>query len=123
MGWKCCAPECFSGYDSGPEIQREKFSGSFHKFPTDPDLRNKWIRKIRREKQEPSNNSRVCSLHFKEDDFQAKSTDSNKKRKRRLFSENDNEIKKKVLKPDAVPSVFPNLATYYNELFMTVLAI
>lgn len=60
---------------------------SFHRFPTDPNLREKWIRAIRRDNWQPSNHSRICSDHFKESEYDLSSP----------F--------RKYLNKDAVPSV------------------
>ncbi|XP_040076067.1 uncharacterized protein LOC120848163 [Ixodes scapularis] len=62
----CCVPHCCS--DS-----KKKLEGvSFHEIPADLELREAWIKVIRRDKWTPcttSNYSRVCSQHFKEADF------------------------------------------------------
>lgn len=80
----CCVPQCASS-------QRKKAPGvSFHEIPSDSGLRELWLKSIAREDWVPnvtSNYSVVCSLHFRESDFR------------------DN-IKKRLLKPGAVPSVF-----------------
>ena len=39
---------------------------SFHLFPTNDNVRNKWIVNIGRK---PTSQSRVCSLHFKDECF------------------------------------------------------
>ena len=67
MGMKCCVRKCKSGYDSeSPGIKKV----SFHSFPSDSDLRDKWIQNIANKNWEPKPTSRVCSLHFEENDFQ-----------------------------------------------------
>lgn len=79
----CCVPHCCS--DS-----KKKLEGvSFHEIPADLELREAWIKVIRRDKWTPcttSNYSRVCSQHFKEADFL--------------------EGKRRRLRKGAVPSVF-----------------
>ncbi|KAM4538028.1 uncharacterized protein V3H82_023802 [Fundulus diaphanus] len=42
---------------------------SFHSFPVEEDLRKKWIVKIRRDDFQVNKNTKVCSVHFKPDDF------------------------------------------------------
>ena len=59
----------------------------------------------------PKNHSRVCSLHFREDDYRVESKDKIKARKNKA---NLDGLKLKLLKADAVPSIFPNLPEYYN---------
>ena len=46
MGWKCCVPECRSGYREAPQGSN---GVTFHKFPNDPDLKQQWIRNILRQ--------------------------------------------------------------------------
>ena len=67
MGRKCCVPGCKSGYYSVPE---PKPNISFLSFPNDPDLRNKWLLAIGRPDYDARTYSSVCSLHFKDSDFQ-----------------------------------------------------
>ncbi len=51
----CFVPECKSSGTNG-----------LHRFPTDPDLRMKWIEKVR---ANPTKYSKVCRNHFKESDL------------------------------------------------------
>ncbi|XP_076333658.1 THAP domain-containing protein 1-like [Tachypleus tridentatus] len=37
---------------------------SFHRFPTDPERRSRWIAAVKREGWQPTSASRVCSDHF-----------------------------------------------------------
>ena len=75
---------------------------SFHTFPADPDLKNVWIKNIERPDWEPTPNSRVCSLHFKESDFQ----DGRKDKKLKWRKDPTSKLKVKLLLPDAVPILF-----------------
>ena len=111
MGWKCNVPGCKSGYAplkkelEYPTVEETKIS--FHKFPIDPDLRQEWLKNIKRDNWEPFPNSHVCSLHFKEDDFQINSKDGNKYRKKPLSWDCDKLVQRRLL-PNAVPTVFSN---------------
>ena len=40
-----------------------------HRFPKDEHLRKLWILAIRRDNFMPSKHSRVCKLHFTDDDY------------------------------------------------------
>ena len=100
MGKKCCVPGCKSGYDS---VKPEREKVSFFMFPMDTDIRNEWIQKIQRPDWEPTQNSTICSLHFKENDFQIYSQDLQTRRKESRLSE---ELLRKKLLPHAVPSLF-----------------
>ena len=87
MPTHCCVPGCTKkGYrdDNGSKI-------SFFIFPTDKTLRKQWIHAIRRDEGkyfQIQSTTKVCSRHFKGDDF-----------KRMLAG-------KTCLKPGVVPSVF-----------------
>ncbi|KAK8787648.1 hypothetical protein V5799_022580 [Amblyomma americanum] len=92
---QCCVPFCKS--TPGPKVPY-----SFHEFPV-TRIRLEWIRRISRKangpKDElwlPSDRSKVCSLHFREEDFRR-------------------DLKKRRLLPDAVPSIFPGYPTAMQE--------
>ena len=42
---------------------------SFHSFPSDNDLRSKWINALKRKNFTPSKHSRLCSCHFLSEDY------------------------------------------------------
>ncbi len=100
----CAAPGCRSGYD-GPCGNKL----SFHKFPDNPILKEKWIKAIPRDTSNwlPTKHSRVCGLHFQEDDY-VDSRDSHVERRKKKTTT------RKSLKKSAIPSVFPNLPTYLS---------
>ncbi|XP_076296541.1 uncharacterized protein LOC143216874 [Lasioglossum baleicum] len=58
----CCIKNC-------KERQNRDKNISFHKFPKNPELREKWIKAINRKDFEPSVHSRICSKHFEKDCF------------------------------------------------------
>ncbi|KAK5642105.1 hypothetical protein RI129_008272 [Pyrocoelia pectoralis] len=60
---------------------------SYYKFPADKNLKDQCMRAIRRENFNPTNDSVICGKHFKDADFLRK-------------------VPTKVLKSDAIPSVF-----------------
>ena len=76
------------------------------------DLRIEWLRNIGRQDWEPSPNSSVCSLHFSENDFQIHSKDLKNRKKR---SHSSDQIQKRILLPDAVPSIFSNFLSENSE--------
>ena len=118
---KCSAYGCRSGYSSNETSSQEGPSTSsqilpakevsLHKFPTEPELLGKWIKAIHRDTDnwKPSSNSRMCSLHFHDHDFIKTSQDSDFLKRNKLQSK---QLTKKRLKPDAVPSIFPNCPSY-----------
>lgn len=51
--------------------------GAGFQFPSDPDLRQRWIKAVNRQRWdgtrwEPSKSSKVCAAHFKQDDFKVR---------------------------------------------------
>ena len=97
----CCVPSCRSGYSSSSP----QSDITYHKFPKEISRRDKWVRCIHRDFT-PNESHRVCSLHFRDNDFKIASTDSNSRRKR------TNPLQRRYLKPTAYPSVFPNQPSY-----------
>lgn len=93
----CSVPLCNSNYKSVLKTDA-KIVPTF-KFPTDDGLRSAWIKAIHRDFQ-PSTNSAICRLHFKDSDF----TDYN-------FHVKNKRLK---LKKNAVPSIFPNHPKYLS---------
>ena len=72
---------------------------SLFNFPKDPELRQKWIKNVQRTRAEwkgPTQNSVLCSEHFKSSCFEA-SYDLAAKMGLQ---------KRRKLKPDAVPTIF-----------------
>ncbi|KAG0413136.1 hypothetical protein HPB47_009710 [Ixodes persulcatus] len=93
----CCVPLCKSEY------KNKKDGGlSFHEFPV-THVRDQWIRAISRKGPDnalwqPNGRSKVCSLHFRDDDYK----ECNKFRR--------------LLKPTAVPTIFPGYPWYEESL-------
>ena len=81
---------------------------------------NKWLKRLSRKNFRPSKYSRICSIHFKSDDFVEKRIDSNKSRQRKKGST----LRNKILKNDAVSSVSPSYPSSYtcNETRRSVLS-
>ena len=102
MGYKCCVAGCKSGYDSSKSTDSQNIS--FFAFPFDKPLRLKWINACLRRDFKPAKFSRVCSLHFEENDFQIESTEQIQSRllKKRY-------LKQRRLKPNAIPRLHANL--------------
>lgn len=63
---------------------------SFHSFPLNKETRKKWLQNIGREEYKVSPNTRVCSRHFRTDDFIEQSTPTSRR----------------LLKKGAVPTLF-----------------
>ena len=82
------------------------YSTNFRRFPTDPDLIQKWLEALRLDSFKPCHI--VCYSHFDDTkDFQYSKTNPNFKR----------------LKPEAVPSIPPPVVSYAlcNETFFSFL--
>ena len=108
MGWKCCVPNCRSGY-----FKEGNISISFHAFPLkDCERTKKWVRAIHRNDYFPIVNSRVYNKHFSESDFKHANCDVNvSKVKRRIEAT----LKLRLLKDNAVPSIFPGQPAYMSK--------
>ena len=107
MGYKCCVPGCDSGYKSSAS----KGQVTMFSFPHDLSLRRKWLRNIHRD-FEVTDYSRVCHLHFREEDFEKYSTDCNDSRRN---ARSDQKLQYRKLKPCAIPSLHPNLPSYLSS--------
>ena len=106
---KCCAINCKSGYIG----ESTNLNITFHKFPiNNEELLRVWLKRVARKDFKPTQYSRLCSLHFKPEDFIENSTDQLLRRKRRR---QDPKLEKRRLKHDAIPSVFQDLPTYYTH--------
>lgn len=66
------------------------------RFPTLKDLREAWVKAIRRQNWQPTSASAVCSQHFKSDDF-------------------DLTGQTRRLKEGSIPSVFPAYPSYMQK--------
>lgn len=94
---KCCALNCKFGIQNDSE-DKENLMLSFHRFPLHNAIQlDKWLEALQRIEFAPSKNSRLCSLHFDNDDFVNESCD---KRNRTQI------IRKRKLKATAVPKHF-----------------
>ena len=118
----CIAPGCHSGYKATKATSHEEIAVgdkddpgdtlSYHKFPTDPELLGQWLHAIPRKDWQPSSNARVCSKHFRPEDYQEKSVDTNEWRKSKMEKAS---LARRKLKPGAIPSIFPNLPHYLSK--------
>ncbi|KAH7933921.1 hypothetical protein HPB49_019155 [Dermacentor silvarum] len=106
----CCVPNCKSD-------GKHKIAGvSFHEIPAESTLREAWIRAIDRPDWTPnvsSNYSRVCSKHFKDEDF----TNGQRRRLKKgivpaLFPERSS----KVLRAPAAESTIEHIGHSESEL-------
>ena len=86
-----------------------EYSGGYHLFPTNPELREKWLRAIPKPNFKPSSSSRLCNLHFHPVDLVAERNDSNKWR-----GQNQDELKRRHLKTGAVPKLWPGYPEHYS---------
>ena len=85
---------------------------TFHSFPlNDEQLLQAWMKRIARKDFNPTKYSRLCSLHFKADDFISHSIDQQTRCKQKRPN---SLLTKKRLKSDAVPSIFKNISEYYT---------
>lgn len=81
---------------------------SFLKFPSDPALRQQWIRQVRRTRDQwsgPSKHSVLCARHFSEDCFEPDSA----------IAASMGLSKRRRLKPNAIPTIFERQAPLHSS--------
>ena len=108
MVYTCCVPNCRTGYKS--EKSNEKIQ--LFRFPINHKLKQDWIRAIPRQNWTVTFSHRVCAKHFASDNFDTISRDLKTSRKLNRDSE---KLKRLRLKPNAIPHIFPNLASYLSK--------
>ena len=111
MPYKCIVTGCRSGYDHTKTDNNEKEKVQMHKFPTDESRRSVWINRIPRKLNKKEKNSRICEKHFLLSDYV---TERNDKQNRRI-NRKGKILKKRKLKEDAVPSVWPGLPAHLTR--------
>ncbi|XP_075726174.1 uncharacterized protein LOC142767818 [Rhipicephalus microplus] len=97
MPCKCCVPRCRGNYTVDTKVH-------VFKFPRDQTLRNAWIRAVPREDLSVTENSRVCELHFREEDIIREASHTDVTTGRTITVP----LSHVRLRPDAVPSKFPS---------------
>lgn len=101
----CCVPGCTSGYrnDTSPSVRH------FFSAPSDERLRAAWNRAIPRADKDLTTKSRVCSIHFHDQDI----------RETYVHVINGETVEiprgKWSLVEGALPKVFPNLPSYLSK--------
>ncbi len=112
MTRKCSVLQCWTGKDSTRPLCHGRRI-SFHRFPLrDPKMLRRWEVAVKRPKTGsgrgvwpgPTIHSSVCSLHFKESDFETESQDKNVTR--RLRKQDGGSLLRVKLTKSAVPSIF-----------------
>ena len=89
---KCCASYGCPNRDENPG----ETGIGFHQFPKDRLMRQKWIQALRRLHYDPSSSAVICSEHFEKEDYRENT-------------------KRRVLKKDAVPSVFKGFPAHLQK--------
>ena len=105
-GNRCCAPGC----ESGSFVYQEKVS--LHRFPKDRTRKKLWESKVPRINWTSSSNSRLCEKHFTADSYKQRRED--KKNRWRLEKKGD-DLFRKELREDAVPSLWPNCPEHLSK--------
>ncbi|XP_068085668.1 THAP domain-containing protein 5 isoform X2 [Anabrus simplex] len=104
MPQKCSVPNCKGNYRTGPKV-------SVFSFPTDDSERAKWLRAIRRDDFVPSQNAKVCELHFKTHEVEWTTSMYDEKNGKLLTAP----LSHPRLVKGAVPSQFPNCPEYLAD--------
>ncbi len=111
MVYSCAVVECETGYRGRTPPRSDGVS--CHSFPlNNAEVLAKWLRVIGRKDFVPNEHTRICSLHFKPEDFQQERRDTNNYRSKNYQSL---KLTRKRLNPDAVPSIFPRRPKYMDR--------
>ena len=109
MVYKCAASTCRSGY-SGEKRDQNVI---FHSFPlNNKQLLKRWLERLARKGYTPTKHSKLCSLHFKSEDFVTDSKDQKERRKRKRETTS---LMRKRLKKDACPSIFKGMPSSFTR--------
>ncbi|XP_005808174.1 THAP domain-containing protein 6-like [Xiphophorus maculatus] len=65
MPHSCAALDCTKRCT----VQTRTSGVTFHRFPKETNLRKRWVKAIRRKGFSPNTSTRLCSEHFKQEDF------------------------------------------------------
>lgn len=98
----CCVRECPSS--------RWKKKVSHFQFPLTTSIADKWIKTLCLSPEVEVNKLRICSIHFKKEDFQLTSNDSNTTRGVRK-----KKLKRKRLLAQAIPSLYLGRRAFEND--------
>ncbi|KAG5886875.1 hypothetical protein JTB14_024732 [Gonioctena quinquepunctata] len=100
MGRKCAVPHCYTGYRKCLE------KASLYKVPDDDFFLNKWQEAISREDRPITPKDYVCEKHFRDEDILRK----------RIIKDVIENYQRPKLKPDAIPSIFPDLPEFILKM-------
>ncbi|XP_049774363.1 uncharacterized protein LOC126162092 [Schistocerca cancellata] len=104
MPRRCCMPNCRGNYDNGPKV-------SVFYFPSDENLRRKWLSAVHRQDWTPSKHSVICELHFNKDDILSSTSMYDPKTGILLTAPLD----RRRLRKDAIPSKLPGCPSYLSS--------
>ncbi|XP_047218676.1 THAP domain-containing protein 6-like [Girardinichthys multiradiatus] len=65
MPHSCAALDCTKRFT----VQTRSSGITFHRFPKESGMKKRWVKALRRKGFSPSTASRICSEHFKQEDF------------------------------------------------------
>ena len=88
---------------------------TFHDLPTEKGLRKAWIHAIRRDVGRyfyiVPGSTKVCSIHFRDEDFRQPSASASARRRAKLKQGYEVATRTyRLLRPGAIPSIFPSFA-------------
>ncbi|XP_046987114.1 uncharacterized protein LOC124575171 [Schistocerca americana] len=104
MPRRCCMPNCRGNYDNGPKV-------SVFYFPSDDNLRRKWLSAVHRQDWTPSKHSVICELNFNKDDILSSTSMYDPKTGILLTAPLD----RRRLRKDAIPSKLPECPSYLSS--------
>uniref|UniRef100_A0A0K2T0U2 THAP domaincontaining protein 6like [Takifugu rubripes] n=1 Tax=Lepeophtheirus salmonis TaxID=72036 RepID=A0A0K2T0U2_LEPSM len=90
-------PHCCAVYGCHTSKKKSNEHISFHRFPKEVNERKKWRIAICRKGWKPTDSSRICSIHFKDEDY-------------------IEGLQRRVLTPGAIPSIFPSFPPHLQRV-------
>ena len=109
MVYKCTSINCRSDYRGEKQDQKV----TFHSYPLkDKHLLQTWLKRLARKDYVRIKHSKLCSLHFKFEDFVTDSTDQKGWRKRKRETAT---LIRKRLRKNTCPSIFKDSPSYYTH--------
>ena len=107
----CIAPYCEYGKDNDQKPAANHLETTFHHFPSNESRRKDWVDATPKKDftvEQVTNNTYLCGHHFTSSAYIAIKTDQRESR--------GSELKRSLLRTDAVPSIWPNCPAYLSKL-------
>ncbi|XP_035229796.1 THAP domain-containing protein 2-like [Stegodyphus dumicola] len=99
----CIVPGCKGNYDNGPRVR-------VYSFPSNEILKKKWLKAIPRSNFKLTKASKVCELHFKDEDIEMETSAYDPSSGKKISAP----LSRSRLTKEAIPSLFPGCPAYLS---------